>query len=86
MPASLDHQERMLLHCEATQKQAVERAKAIFEIVNLLALSRPFVTDLYLKRRISDALLNSHIAFNGEFFVDVDQDAVAILAERRTSA
>lgn len=85
--ASIEHQKRMLAHCEATQKKAAERAKAIFELVNLLAQARPFVTDVALHRRITARLEQSHLAFDGEFFVEIEDDnTIVVLAERRKSA
>ena len=77
---SPSHQLRIDSFTEAAKTKAADRAKAIFELVNCLAQARPFVTDLELRRRIADALNKSHVAIDGEFFVDTDHEQVVVLA------
>lgn len=85
---SLSHQTRLLIHDEAERIKSSDRAKAIFEIVSLLAQAERHVTDRSLRCRIRYALEElSHVAMDGEFFEDVSgvMDVVSIARKARAS-
>lgn len=75
---SLEHQLRMLAFCEEQEAKKLARARAIFDVVSLLAIVRPLVTDKQLQTRISLALLNSYLAFEGEVKVELPENVVPI--------
>ena len=72
------HIERVRKHHEIETQRAALRARTILDLVNLLAQARPYVTNNELQIRISAALINSHIAFNGEFLIGGAPDVIPI--------
>jgi hypothetical protein len=81
MAVSIEHQSRVLAFQEATERKALAKARAIFELVSCLALARPFVTDPDLQRRMQAAVLNSHICFQGDVKPDLPADVIPIWSQ-----
>lgn len=82
MTSSLSHQARVNAHVEEQKARSALRAKAIFDLVSTLAQARRFVTEESLQVRISAALLNSHLAFNGEFHFQTEGGDVIPIARK----
>lgn len=81
MTTSPSHQERVLAFQEEREREALAKARAIFDLVSCLALARKFVTDESLQRRISLALLNCHLCFEGDVKRDLPKDVVPIWSQ-----
>lgn len=79
---SPSHQSRIDAFTTEQKQRSALRAKAIFDLASALAQARPYVTDKELQRRITTALLNSHLAFAGEFHFQPEGGDVIPLARK----
>lgn len=79
MTVSLEHQERIVAFQEEREREALAKARAIFDLVSCLALARKFVTDKPLQRQISLALLQCHLCFEGDVKPDLPKGIVPIV-------
>lgn len=75
---SPSHQQRVNAFAEAMERKQLAKARAMFAVIDCLAQARHYVTDTGLNSRISLALLNCHLAFEGDLKPDLPKDVIPI--------